>query len=105
MDRRKLERLADYRLIIQEAFALGLMFDLVGILHGRLGASPLKHELKSPDSADARSSWNVIDGVAHQAQQVDDLRRWDAEFLLDPRLVTPFNWRHRHLAFHIRRVL
>ena len=42
-----------------------------------------------PFLADARHALHVVDGVAHQRQDVDDLIRRDAELLLDTRRVVP----------------
>ena len=39
--------------------------------------------------ADAGHALDVVDGVAHQREHVHDLRRRDAEFLLDARGVVP----------------
>src|SRR5690606_22153485 len=54
---------------------------------------------------DARGTRDVVDAVAHQAQQVDDLVRRHAELILDPLLVAPLDRRDGDLTFYGRRIL
>ena len=51
------------------------------------------------------SAGNVIDGVAHQPEQVNDLICRHAELFLDPGFVAPFDRRHRLFALDHLRVL
>ncbi len=92
-------------LIVLQALAIGFMRDLFGSLHCLLGRAIFQNDLQRSFRAYARRAGNVIDRVAHQAEQVDDLVGRDSEFILDPFLIAPFDWRHGHFAFHVRRIL
>ncbi len=64
-----------------------LPFDLSGLLQER-GEGPVRRDpLLGGDLAHAGNSRHVVDAVAHQGEHVDDLRRLDAEELLDAGVV------------------
>src|SRR5687768_14900263 len=102
---RQLERLANEVLVILQAFAIGFVRDLVGVLHRGLGRAEFQDELESSLGPDARRTGNVVDRVTHQPQKIYDLRWRHAKFVENPGFVTPFDGRHRHLALCIHRII
>ena len=99
MDRGKFERLFNDLLIILQAFTVGLVGDLVRIGHRLKCRTILKHKLKCTFFTDARGARNIVDGIAHQSEKVDDLFWRQTEFVFDPSFVTPFDRRNGYFSF------
>jgi hypothetical protein len=104
-DRRQIFRLEDQLGVVAQRFTVGLVLDLLPALERRLDGAELLDDLHRALRADAGRAGDVIHRVAHQPQEVNDLRGRHAEARLDPRLVAPLDGRHGLFALHVLRVL
>ena len=63
------------------------------------------NDLHGAFRTNARRARNVVDRIAHQAEEIDELVRGHAKFLLDPGFIAPFDRRHWFLSLNDLRVL
>jgi hypothetical protein len=75
--------------VILQPFALALVRDLGGVRQQGLEVAVLRDQFARPLLADARNAFDVVDGVAHQGEHVDDLPGRHAELLVHRRGVEP----------------
>ncbi len=66
-----------------EGLAVGFLFDFVGPVERGFYGAELLDELDRAFVADAGGAGDVVDCIAAQSHDVDDLLRWDAEVGFD----------------------
>ena len=81
------------------------MLDLFPMIERVFNRAELFDQLHSAFRADAGCARNIVNRIAHQAEQINYLCGRHAELIFNPGLVAPFDRRHRLLALHVLRIL
>src|SRR6185436_1123984 len=101
----KFTRLTNQICIVAEGLTIGFVLYRFPTLKSIFYRPKLLNDLYCAFRANAGCARDVVDGVAHQTEQVNKLVCGYTKLILHPRFITPFYWRHGLFAFHDLRVL